>query len=115
MNRRNCLEIVAALFVGCACGGEVLYNGIVLPDKWPPTIDPKNEAPLRIPYLEKANIPAAIPIDVGRQLFVDDFLVESTSGVTRSCISCSASATGISISHSKRLRPPSRLGPLIVR
>ena len=28
---------------------------------------------------------AAIDIDLGRQLFVDDFLVESTQGVTRFC------------------------------
>ena len=72
---------VSGIFAAIA--GETLYNGIVLPDKWPPAINPKDENPVRIPYLEKANIPAAIPIDVGRQLFVDDFLVESTSGVTR--------------------------------
>ena len=28
---------------------------------------------------------AAVDIDLGRQLFVDDFLVESTQGVTRVC------------------------------
>jgi len=64
-------------------GGRTLYNGIVLPREWPPKIDPKDPNPIRAPYLEQANIPKAIPIDLGRQLFVDDFLVESTSGVVR--------------------------------
>ena len=57
--------------------GERLYNGIVLPEEWPPQmIDPRNTAPMRVPYLESR--PAVVPIDVGRQLFVDDFLVETT-------------------------------------
>ncbi len=58
--------------------GELLYNGIRLPDNWPPRdIDPGNYEPMNIPYLR--NRPAIIPIDVGRQLFVDDFLIEKTS------------------------------------
>ena len=64
-------------------GGRTLYNGIVLPQEWPPRIDPKDQNPIKVPYLEAANIPKVIPIDLGRQLFVDDFLVESTSGVVR--------------------------------
>lgn len=57
---------------------EILYNGIRLPDVWPPdTGNPESKAPMRVPYLE--NIPDIIPIDVGRQLFVDDFLVEETT------------------------------------
>lgn len=56
--------------------GERLYNGIVLPEPWPPkTVDPENTAPMEVPYLTSP--PAVIPIDVGRQLFVDDFLIES--------------------------------------
>ncbi len=31
-----------------------------------------------VPYLKKENIPSVIPIDVGRQLFVDDFLIQET-------------------------------------
>lgn len=55
-----------------------LYNGINLPEVWPPaTQDPKSNAPMRVPYLDAP--PAQIPIDVGRQLFVDDFLVEKTT------------------------------------
>ena len=59
-----------------ACGGETLYNGIVLPNNWPPRLQPKY-APMHVPYLNPENIPAVIPIDVGRQLFVDDFLIEN--------------------------------------
>ena len=57
--------------------GELLYNGIRLPFEWPPRIpDPKNRAVRPVPWLQAA--PAVIPIDVGRQLFVDDFLIEQT-------------------------------------
>lgn len=59
--------------------GERLYNGIVLAS------DPRDRsdmaaygtAPLPVPYLD--NPPAVIPIGLGRQLFVDDFLIEQTS------------------------------------
>lgn len=57
---------------------RVLYNGIVLPNEWPPrTGDPYSNQPMVTPYLE--NPPSVIPIDVGRQLFVDDFLVKETN------------------------------------
>jgi hypothetical protein len=55
-------------------GLEVLYNGIKLPTPWPPyrqVLDRTLEVP---PYLQQP--PAVVPIDVGRQLFVDDFLIE---------------------------------------
>jgi len=57
--------------------GETLYNGIVLPDEWPPKIDKLTREPMPVPYLEHR--PEVVPIDVGRQLFVDDFLVEDTT------------------------------------
>ena len=61
-----------------AQGSEVLYNGIELPPQWPPYRDGLTREPLQEPdYL--AHPPAVIPIDVGRQLFVDDFLVEETT------------------------------------
>ena len=63
--------------VGTTHAGETLYNGIELPDKWPPKRDKLTREPTRVPYLE--NKPKVIPIDVGRQLFVDDFLIESTT------------------------------------
>ncbi|MES2307653.1 MAG: glycosyl hydrolase family 32 [Verrucomicrobiota bacterium] len=57
--------------------GELLYNGIQLPVAWPPRLQIAGNqiAPIP-PYLQHP--PAVIPIDVGRQLFVDDFLIEKT-------------------------------------
>ncbi len=56
---------------------EKLYNGIELPDVWPPRFgDPASAEPMEVPYLKQK--PKVIPIDVGRQLFVDSFLIEST-------------------------------------
>ena len=63
--------------------GETLYNGIELPGVWPPKIDLANRGAMEVPYLEEANIPKVIPIDLGRQLFVDDFLIASMDGTTR--------------------------------
>ena len=57
--------------------GETLYNGIDLPSPWPPKDHVVTLDPMRLPYI--ANPPAVIPIDVGRQLFVDDFLIEETT------------------------------------
>jgi len=58
--------------------GETLYNGIRLPSVWPPRNDSLTLAPPALPpYLTAP--PAVIPIDVGRQLLVDDFLVERTT------------------------------------
>jgi len=75
------LFAVGAVF---AAGGETLYNGIRLPDEWPPrTVRSEDTQPMPVPYLEAGNIPSVIPIDVGRQLFVDDFLILATDGVTR--------------------------------
>ncbi len=57
---------------------ETLYNGIVLPEPWPPRhVDPNSRDPLPVPYLERP--PEVIPIDLGRQLFVDDFLISATT------------------------------------
>jgi hypothetical protein len=45
----------------------VLYNGIALPDVWPPKVAELTREPLAPPpYLQAP--PAVIPIDVGRQL-----------------------------------------------
>ncbi len=56
---------------------ETLYNGIVLPDEWPPRIKELDREPMPVPYLRAD--PEIIPVDVGRQLFVDDFLIEETT------------------------------------
>jgi hypothetical protein len=54
-----------------------LPNGIVLPRVWPPRRGEWIGAPETPPYLQSP--PAVIPIDVGRQLFVDDFLIEESA------------------------------------
>lgn len=57
---------------------EVLSNGIRLPLPWPPqSMSPSSYKPMPVPYLDSP--PGVIPIDGGRQLFVDDFLIESTT------------------------------------
>ena len=56
---------------------ETLYNGITLASPWPPRQRFPDEHLVTPPYL--ADPPAVIPIDVGRQLFVDDFLIEETT------------------------------------
>ena len=56
---------------------RTLYNGIRLPSPWPPQNDTLSLEPSPAPYL--ASPPEVILIDVGRQLFVDDFLVEATT------------------------------------
>ena len=57
--------------------GELLYNGITLPAEWPPRYTRNLRDPMPVPYL--VHPPAVIPIDVGRQLFVDDFLIAETT------------------------------------
>jgi hypothetical protein len=61
-------------------GGAVLYNGIQLPSAWPPVLSP-TQTYAQPPYIR--NPPSVIPIDTGRQLFVDDFLIGYTN-LTRS-------------------------------
>lgn len=62
--------------------GELLYNGIRLPTAWPPSgANNTLHLPSVPPYLTTP--PETIPIDVGRQLFVDDFLI-AESTMTRS-------------------------------
>jgi hypothetical protein len=57
---------------------EKLYNGIELTEVWPPKdVDLSSREPAAVPYLIKP--PEIIPIHLGRQLFVDDFLIESTN------------------------------------
>lgn len=56
---------------------RTLYNGISMPEIWPPVdMDHSSFDPMPVPYLD--NIPDVIDISIGRQLFVDDFLIEST-------------------------------------
>ncbi|MES2307219.1 MAG: glycosyl hydrolase family 32 [Verrucomicrobiota bacterium] len=84
---KKCLGFFLVVILGClfwnnavAEEGEILYNGIQLPKQWPPVIKGEGkgwERQIRpLSYLQAP--PAVIPIDVGRQLFVDDFLIEKT-------------------------------------
>ena len=72
---------LAAGSVRAAGVGETLYNGIVLPSPWPPRLadfpTSVEKDPVVPPYL--ISPPNVIPIDVGRQLFVDDFLIAETT------------------------------------
>src|SRR5688572_5035126 len=74
----GCLLLAAASSLPAVAQttGEVLYNGITMPAVWPPKSLPTQA--YRVPsYLTTP--PSVIPVNVGRQLFVDDFLVESTT------------------------------------
>ena len=57
---------------------QSLCNGIVLPKVWPPRYEEPTEAKeMNVPYLRQK--PKVIPINVGRQLFVDSFLIAKTN------------------------------------
>jgi hypothetical protein len=60
-----------------SAGGSILPNGIELPPRWPPRLESLPRVFGDPPYLKSP--PKVIAIDGGRQLFVDDFLIESTT------------------------------------
>lgn len=78
--------ICAACFAGCVSSsndktvkenGRTLHNGIVLPEQWPPSmIDDGVRCEMSLPYI--SNKPTVISVNLGRQLFVDDFLIAET-------------------------------------
>jgi len=71
------LSVLILLFSSPLGAGETLHNGIELPDAWPPNQQTFPSTERLPPYLTQP--PDVIPIDVGRQLFIDDFLIESTN------------------------------------
>lgn len=71
------LVFSTACAAGAEPGGEVLFNGIRLPKPWPPTDEFRQNEPMTVPYLKDR--PQVVPIDGGRQLLVDDFLIESST------------------------------------
>jgi len=81
----TCTGIAVVLFTvpGAVCGPESqhdarLYNGVQLPATWPPRAESLTlDSPSKPWY--STSPPEVIPIDVGRQLFVDDFLIEQTT------------------------------------
>src|SRR5207249_2773255 len=82
MHRREFLAVAGAAAGAAVLGAEpapreTLYNGIELPSPWPPKVTALPRDPVTPPYLKSP--PKVIPIDVGRQLFVDDFLIEETT------------------------------------
>lgn len=56
-----------------------LYNGIHLPEKWPPVRSSSSDLERGMSPFYLSDKPSVIHISVGRQLFVDDFLIESTN------------------------------------
>ena len=58
---------------------RLLYNGICLPAKWPPHRPHYTGKVVEPPYL--ASPPPVINVSVGRQLFVDRFLVQGSAGL----------------------------------
>jgi hypothetical protein len=82
VTRRTFLGTAAGVLVAAPLAAqsrrqEVLYNGVALPHPWPPRRVPPTGDVERPLYL--ASPPAVIDISVGRQLFVDDFLIEESS------------------------------------
>jgi hypothetical protein len=69
--------VLARSLRGGDVAGVTQYNGVRLADPWPPRRRSLADMPITPPYL--IDPPAVIPIDVGRQLFVDDFLIERMS------------------------------------
>lgn len=58
---------------------NALYNGITLPSQWPPQRNYASEIRSGMRPFYLYDKPQAIRIDVGRQLFVDNFLIASTT------------------------------------
>eukprot|EP00041_Stephanoeca_diplocostata_P033008 m.1077033 g.1077033 ORF g.1077033 m.1077033 type:complete len:138 (+) comp24251_c0_seq3:210-623(+) len=81
------MDVTLVLLVCCAAvvltsatlpceSGNTLYNGICLPVQWPPRIE-LSRSYTQPGYID--NPPAVINIDTGRQLFVDNFLIDSNA------------------------------------
>lgn len=55
-----------------------LYNNLAIPEVWPPKTEERTlDQPLSVPYMKKK--PEIINISIGRQLFVDDFLIKESN------------------------------------
>lgn len=84
VDRRTFLKTAAAGAYALSCpafaaerAADTTYNGIRLSVPWPPERRGFQWQSVTPPYL--IDRPDVVPIDVGRQLFVDDFLIEDTS------------------------------------
>ena len=54
---------------------RLLYNGIRLPEQWPPVRSSSSELEKGMSPFYLSDKPSVIHISVGRQLFVDNFLI----------------------------------------
>lgn len=74
----NLLLCCITLSFSVSAQQEVLHNGIVYPKQWPPRYkEPTTAQDMPVPYLNSK--PDIIPVNVGRQLFVDNFLIAETN------------------------------------
>ncbi|HVC93505.1 MAG TPA: hypothetical protein VND64_07425, partial [Pirellulales bacterium] len=75
----GCLAVILGMLSSRAfvVAAETLYNGIELPTPWPPRVPVFPDSLTTPPYL--VSPPTVIPIDVGRQLLIDDFLIEEST------------------------------------
>ena len=75
---KNKLLIIAACALTLGVNAQTLDNGITLPSVWPPRYaDPTAPKEMPVPYLKQK--PEVLPINRGRQLFVDSFLISNTN------------------------------------
>jgi hypothetical protein len=58
---------------------QILYNGLALNPPWPPRYPQLSPDPQVPPYLRET--PAVVPIDIGRQLLIDNFIIESSTNM----------------------------------
>lgn len=58
---------------------KLLYNGIRLPERWPPIRSYTSDLEKGMAPFYLTNKPDTINIEIGRQLFVDDFLIENST------------------------------------
>lgn len=75
---RTVFSTIMLCAVASMATAQTLNNGITLPKVWPPQYqEPTERHEMPVPYLQ--NKPAVLPINNGRQLFVDSFLISSTN------------------------------------
>ena len=75
---KKTLLIIAACALTLGVNAQTLDNGITLPSVWPPRYaDPTAPKEMPVPYLKQK--PEVLPINRGRQLFVDSFLISNTN------------------------------------
>ena len=76
MKKKLLTITICALALGV--NAQTLDNGITLPSVWPPRYaDPTAPKEMPVPYLKQK--PEVLPINRGRQLFVDSFLISNTN------------------------------------